>query len=684
MMRDQAPEDLFDLVHESIFTRDLEGRILAWNAASTQLYGWTVDQAVGRPAHALLRTRHERPLAELEDLARQSGRWDGEVRRRTASGAECLVEARWSIRRDEDGRPVEIIEVGRDITDRRAAEAALETSERRYSSLFQAMAASFWQLDFNGVGGMLKRLYKSGVTDLPAYFAAHPDFVREMMRATRIIDVNDETVKLFSSGRREDIGDNIEPFWADDGAPVYAASVVAAVSGLPDFVAETRFRRRDGSEFDGLFTACFPDEGVARGTLLVGVIDISARKKATAELQQSESRYRNLFHHMPISLWQIDSPGLMPLMMDLKTQGVTDLDAYLSDHDEIFEALVSRVMVTDVNDRTVEMFGGANVEDFIGRADRFWRVRPDTLRRSLAARFAGEPNHTEETRVPTLDGREIDILYTIAWPTPLSDMGLSIVGVVDITERVRAEAALQSLQDKFAHSARVSMLGELTASIAHEVNQPLAAIATNGAAGMRWLGREPPDVEQALKLTQRIVADAQRAGDIISRIRTMATNRPAAPETLSINAVIEESVRFLQHELQANGVRTSLKLAAGLPAVRADRTQLQQVLVNLAVNAVQSMAHAGTLRPELQIRSWATEGHELHVSVRDKGPGLDKAVIARLFDSFFTTKSSGMGMGLPICRSIMETHGGSIAADNAEGGGAVFTLILPVTAEAQD
>lgn len=118
------------------------------------------------------------------------------------------------------------------------------------------------------------------------------------------------------------------------------------------------------------------------------------------------------------------------------------------------------------------MFGGSGVEDFIGRADRFWRVRPDTLRRSLAARFAGEPNHTEETRVSTLDGREIDVLYTIAWPTALTDVGLSIVGVVDVTERVRAEAAVQSLQDKFAHSTRVSMLGELTASIAHEVNQP--------------------------------------------------------------------------------------------------------------------------------------------------------------------------------------------------------------------
>lgn len=677
MMRKQTPEDLFDLVHESIFTRDLAGKILSWNAASAQLYGWTADEALGQSAHALLQTRHDQPLADLEDLARRSGRWDGEVSRCTASGSERVIEARWSVRRDDDGHPVEIIEVGRDITDRRAAEAALEASQRRYSSLFQAMAASFWQLDFNPVGMMLKGLFKSGVTDLPAYFATHPDFVRGMMRATRIVDVNDETVKLFGGGRREDMGDNVEPFWTEDSASVYAASVVAAVSGRPDFSAETRFRRCDGTEFDGLFTACFPDQGVARGTLLIGVIDISARKKATAELQQSESRYRNLFHHMPISLWQIDSPGLMAVMMELKAQGVTNLDAHLVNHPDVFEALVSRVMVTDVNDRTVQMFGGEGVADFIGRADRFWRVRPETLRRSLAARFAGEPNYTEETRVPTLDGREIDILYTIAWPTPLSDMGLSIVGVVDVTERVRAEAALQSLQDKFAHSARVSMLGELTASIAHEVNQPLAAIATNAAAGMRWLGREQPNVEQALTLTQRIVADAQRAGDIIARIRTMAANRPVAPETMPINAVIEESVRFLQHELQASGVSLSLDLAADLPPVRADRTQLQQVLVNLAVNAVQSMAGAGTVRPELGIRSWINEEGQLHVFVRDNGPGLVEAVMARLFDSFFTTKASGMGMGLPICRSIMEAHGGSIRAGNADDGGAVFTLVLP-------
>lgn len=516
-------EDLFDLVHESIFARDLDGRIRSWNPASAELYGWATKQVLGQPAHKLLGTRHESPIASLERDLLQTGRWDGELTRKTAKGELRLVEARWSLRRDAAGAPLEIIEIGRDITARRAAEAAAKQTERRYTSLFQAMAASFWQLDFNPVGAMLKQLMKAGVTDVAGYFAANPDYVREMMRATLVVDVNDETVKLFGAGSRDAIGASVEPFWATSSTAVYAASVVAAISGRPNFVAETRFRRADGEEFHGHFTACFPDESVARGTLLVGVIDIS--------------------------------------------------------------------------------------------------------------------------------------------------------------ERVKAQETVRRLQAEFAHSARVSMLGELTASIAHEVNQPLAAIATNGAASLRWMRRAEPDVDQALKLTERIVSDAQRAGDIISRIRTMAANRPADPEIMPINGVIEEAMLFLHHELQAHGVTPVLALGEALPDVCADRTQLQQVFVNLAVNAIQSMAHAGTARPEIRIASTTDGSGALRVVVADNGPGLGAPALAHLFDSFFTTKATGMGMGLPICRSILEAFGGTISARNAPDGGAVFTLTLPAAAD---
>nr|WP_281722240.1 ATP-binding protein [Nitrosomonas nitrosa] len=399
-----------------------------------------------------------------------------------------------------------------------SAEEALRESEYRYRNLFQAMAASFWELDFTPVGRMLRQLRAEGVKDYAAYFAEHPDFVRAMMRATRVIDVNDQTVTLFGRGDKVELLRPLDDYWPEESNRVYAASVLAAVNGRPSYASECKLRKLNGETFDALFTACFAPESVAAGKLLIGVIDIS--------------------------------------------------------------------------------------------------------------------------------------------------------------ERVRAQAMLAQVQAEFAHAARVSMLGELTASIAHEVNQPLAAIATNAAAGLRWLDRAEPDVAEVRALTQRIIADAQRAADIITRVRAMAGHRTPDPAPLAVNGVAEEAMQFLAHELRAQNVTMTLALARGLPLVLADRTQLQQVIVNLAVNAIQAMAQTPQAQRRLTIRT-ELMNNSVHVSVEDNGPGVDAANMQRIFESFYSTKANGMGMGLPICRSIIETYGGAIEVRNLEAGGAAFSFTLP-------
>ncbi|MBL8530309.1 MAG: GHKL domain-containing protein [Hyphomonadaceae bacterium] len=401
---------------------------------------------------------------------------------------------------------------------KQSAEEALRESEYRYRNLFQAMAASFWELDFTPVGGMLRGLRKQGIADFAAYFADNPAFVRQMMHVTRVIDVNDQTVALFGNGDKAELLQPLDVYWPEESNHVYAASVLAAVSGRPSYATETKLRKLNGEVFDALFTACFAPEAVANGKLLIGVIDIS--------------------------------------------------------------------------------------------------------------------------------------------------------------ERVRAQAMLRQVQAEFAHEARVSMLGELTASIAHEVNQPLAAIATNASAGLRWLNRPEPNLDEVRVLTQRIIADAQRAADIISRVRAMAGHKAPESAPISINSVVEEATLFLAHELESHSVALTLQLAKDLPPVLADRIQLQQVVVNLAVNAVQAMSQTPTKRRRLALCTGLHDGR-VHVAIEDTGPGIDAAHQPRLFESFFTTKSNGMGMGLPICRSILETYGGAISARNAESGGAVFSFTLP-------
>ena len=226
------------------------------------------------------------------------------------------------------------------------------------------------------------------------------------------------------------------------------------------------------------------------------------------------------------------------------------------------------------------------------------------------------------------------------------------------------------------------MLGELTASIAHELKQPLATIAAYGEAGLRWLDRQVPNVAEARETSTRIVAEARRCADIIDGIRGMAVQRAPEYKPVSLDELIDEALVFLRPELHSRRVTVSRQPAPGAPMVLADRIQFQQVIVNLAVNAMQAMEQAGSPERKITIRTAMPDAATLCCAVEDSGPGISSEHPDRLFKSFFTTKENGMGLGLPICRSIIEAHRGRIAADNASAhGGARFYFTLP-TADA--
>src|SRR4051794_18622025 len=211
---------------------------------------------------------------------------------------------------------------------------------------------------------------------------------------------------------------------------------------------------------------------------------------------------------------------------------------------------------------------------------------------------------------------------------------LRFVGaVMDITERVRAREMLQRVQADFAHTARVSMLGELTASIAHEVNQPLAAIAINGEVGLRLLNRSEPDLAEMRELTKCVVNDARRAADVITRVRAMATRQAPEQTLLSVDEVIRDALLFLRHEVQSHGLMVTHHSNPAAPKVLGDRTQLQQVFVNLTVNAIQAMAQMGTTRRTLVIRTTLSDPHTLCCTLEDSGPGIKPQHLNQLFDS---------------------------------------------------
>jgi PAS domain S-box-containing protein len=280
------------------------------------------------------------------------------------------------------------------------------------------------------------------------------------------------------------------------------------------------------------------------------------------------------------------------------------------------------------------------------------------------------------------DGSRAPVLLGAAAFGGTRDEGVSFV--VDLTERKRAEAEARESQRRYRevqleleHANRVATMGQLSASIAHEVNQPIAAAVTNADTALRWLAAQPPNLDKARQALGRIVENGNRASEVIGRIRSLIKKEPPRQDRLEINETIMEVVALTRGEVLKNEVSVRTRLEEGLPPVQGDRVQLQQVVLNLIINAAEAMTGAEEGTRELLISTGEAESEGVLVAVADSGPGLGPASFERLFEAFYTTKSSGLGMGLPICRSIIEAHGGRLWASANVPRGAVFQFTVP-------
>jgi PAS domain S-box-containing protein len=284
-------------------------------------------------------------------------------------------------------------------------------------------------------------------------------------------------------------------------------------------------------------------------------------------------------------------------------------------------------------------------------------------------------DHFETVRMRK-DGSLLDVALTIS---PMKDAAGRIVGASklarDITERKRAEEALHQAQADLAHMSRVTTMGELTASLAHEIRQPISAAVTNAKTCLRWLGRDEPDVAEACEAASRLIKDVTRAADIIGRISSLFKKDALQRELVDVNELIREMIVLLRSEAGRYSISIRTELAEGLPKVMADRVQLQQVLMNLMLNGIEAMGDMGT-GGELTIKSQQGDNRQLLISVGDTGVGLEPEQAEQIFNAFFTTKPQGSGMGLPISRSIIESHGGHLWATSNSGPGATFQFTL--------
>ena len=382
--------------------------------------------------------------------------------------------------------------------------------------------------------------------------------------------------------------------------------------------------------------------------LFGAVIDITERKRSETELRDSETRFRAFVDHAGDALF------------------VQDLE---------------REIIVDVNRSACECLGHTR-QELIGKTPHFFHLESDRARmKSVSERAAlGEAVfdvHWHRRKDGTLFPVEVHT-------SRVSYGGQSFLLKVarDISDRVRAEEQrekLRQLETDLAHLSRVSMLGELAASVSHELKQPIAAVALDAATCLRWLRRDHPDVHKAGEAASRIIDDAGRADEIIDRLRALYKKSPPKRELVDVNHTIRQMVTLLLGEANHHAVSIRTELADGLPEIMADRVQLQQVLMNLMLNGIEAMHDTGGV---LIVRSQLVQDGGVEISVSDTGVGLPADGADQIFNAFFTTKAQGSGMGLSISRSIVESHGGRIWATSNDGRGASFHFALPIAAAA--
>jgi two-component system sensor kinase FixL len=593
----------------------------------------------------------------------REGHWHGPIRRRTSTGSQVTALVRRVVRHDHAAGPVDIVEYGQT--------GAIGVAKADTGPLAQthASGAACWELDTSGA-------------DLVIDPAAGPErrqaVLDHLLAATRIVDVNERTVRLFggNADRERMANQPVASFWPRESSGDLAGLLLELAARKPSEIVEKRLTEAPGLLRDAALTAW---RSVARGradTVFLMIRGAAVDDRTAWELQASEERYRKLIHHMPTALWQIDARATGEIFDRLKSEGVTDIAGFFDQHPELLDLAQDIVRITEVNREAVSLFRGRNAADLIGPVRYLFAAAPETAKRVMVAHFQGKRNYTEQARILTFDGQLRDALICVTYPMPPEQQDTTFLTIEDITERLRTETQLRQHQADHAQAARISTLGELATSIAHEVKQPLAAIVTNAETSLRWLSRDPVNTEKVRQLTGRIISSARRASDIIQHVRAMAQSGERERVPLDAKEVVEEALLFVHHDIESKHIELTITADPSRPQILGNRVQLQQVVVNLIVNGIQAMCQVDPKDRRIEIRI-GSEGGRLSFSIRDRGPGIAGQNLDRVFESFFTTKPEGMGIGLAVCHSIIMAHGGNIEASNHPEGGACFRFWLP-------
>jgi two-component system, LuxR family, sensor kinase FixL len=592
---------ILDLAQAMI--RDLDGRIRFWSSGAEQLYGWSRAEAVGQISHLLLATEFPEPLSEIQAELQTKGRWQGELWHAARDGRRVFVASYWALQRDQQGKPVAVVELNNDITARAQAEEA------------RAQLAAIAESSEDAIIGK----------DLQE----------------RIIAWNPAAERMFGYKASEIIGEPITRIIPSDRLEEEASIIERLQRGEQIFHYDTTRVRRGKTIFPVSLTVSpiRNPQGQIIGASKIAR-DITDLRRIERELRERQALLQSILDTVPDATVVINEKGLI----------------------QSFSAAAERLFgytEPEVTGRNVSLLMPSPYrEAHNGYLERYLKT--------------GERRIIGIGRVVT--GQRKD---GTPFPMELAVGEVSIPGqrlftgfVRDLTERQEHDRRLQELQSELIHISRVSELGQMASALAHEVTQPLAAVSNYAAGAQKLLASG--NVQGAQSALERITTQSHRAREIVQKLREFVKRGAPERRMESLPKVIEEAVA-LSMVGTGQRIRLETQLDPAADLVLIDRVQVQQVLVNLVRNAIEAMAESP--RRELLI-STRLEGERIATSVADSGPGLPGSVRARLFQPFVTTKASGMGVGLSICRAIVDAHGGDLNAQDAPGGGTVFTMTL--------
>ncbi len=785
--RERELSQIVNMVPVHIRRLNPDGEPTFFNKRLTEFFGLDLQQ-LSKPDESRLVTAiqslvHPDDADNLLQAVRRSMAtgepYSMKYRMRRADGVYRWVDGRAEPLLDENGVIVQWFAISLDIDDEVRAQEALRQSERRYRDLFHYMPIGLTQVDAGKLIPMFKELRAQGVADLQTYIDEHPEFLSRALEALEVEEVNQHVVDMFGAESAEEMGGPITRYW-QPGLATIRRSIEARYRGEEVFQEETRVARMDGTVMDVVFATARP--GAIADKSLVGFIDITERKKAEEALRKQEREFSQLVNMVPSYLWRLTPDGVPNFFNrrlieflgldagDANVAGVHPLTAVIAavahpdDATRITEALYhslatgerfsmkyrlrradgiyrwvegSAEPMRDDDGRILQWYGlSHDIEDemraqeALRERERFLSHLVETLPAMIdCAAPSGEPVYrSQQLRdflghgLEDLDGREKSRLdatldagvhpddlagfkeqYALSltsgepylgkhrlrrfdgeyrWietrAAPMRDEKGAIVQwnvvCLDVDREVRMQEELRLAQERLARAGQAASLAELSASIAHEVSQPLAAIVANSHACYRWLSADPANIERAKITIERVIRDANSAAEVVSRIRALFKQSMENRAILVLSDVISEVRSLVAEEALRRRIRIDIDVENDLSPLTVDRIQVQQVLINLIRNGMEAMDSIEGEKA-LYVRTHRV-GDEVQTEISDRGDGI--AFPDRIFEPFFTTKEAGMGMGLAICRSILEAHGGRLWAEKNEPRGARFIFTLPI------